>query len=86
MPTSQSATAKLITNRFVTVLNLLVVMTDKITKVFPIIVIMINKQNKTISTTFVHGQFSASALLCSVTFIFNHERLEARLLITILRL
>lgn len=74
IPTSQSATAKLITKRFVTVLNLRVVMTDKITKVFPIIVITINKQKITISTIFVHGQFSASALFCSVTFIFNHGK------------
>lgn len=72
IPTSQSATAKLITKRFVTVLNLRVVMTERITKVFPIIVVMMSKENSTISTIFAHGQLSASELLCSVTFIFNH--------------
>lgn len=77
IPTIQSATARLITKRFVTVLNLLVVMTDKITNVFPIIVIIISKQNKTINTSFVHGQFAASALFSSVTFIFNQSDVES---------
>lgn len=83
MPTSQSATAKLMTNRLVTVLRRRVVMTDKITKVFPIIVIIINKQKSTISTIFVHGQLpvSAPSLFCSVAFIFNH-RVERPKLIT----
>lgn len=72
MPTSQSATARLITNRLVTVLRRRVVMTDKITKVLPIIVMIINKQKSTISTIFVHGQLSASALFWSVVFMFNH--------------
>lgn len=83
MPTSQSATARLITKRFVTVRSRLVVMTDKITKVFPIIVITINKQNSTVRTIFVHGQFSASTLLSSVSFIFNHEGCEPHKLITL---
>lgn len=69
------------TNRLVTVLRRRVVMTDKITKVFPIIVIIINKQKSTISTIFVHGQLPASALFCSVAFIFNH-RVEPSKLIT----
>lgn len=77
IPTSQSATAKLITNRFVTVLNLRVVMTDRITKVFPIIVVMMSKENSTISTIFAHGQLSASEFFCSVTFIFNLEMRNA---------
>lgn len=39
IPTNQSATARLITKQFVTVLSLRVVSTDKITNVFPITVI-----------------------------------------------
>lgn len=81
IPTSQSATAKLITKRFVTVLNLRVVMTDRITKVFPIIVVMMSKENSTISTIFAHGQLSASEFLCSVTFIFNHGNAHRRSLL-----
>lgn len=72
IPTSQSATASEVTKRFVTVRNLLVVMTDRITKVFPIIVMIINKQNSTISTIFSHGQLTAATLFCSVKFIFTH--------------
>lgn len=45
-PTSKSATAKLITKQFVTVRNRLVVITANITNVLPIIVIMINVENK----------------------------------------
>ena len=47
MPTSQSATAKEVTNKLVTVLKRLVVRTDKITKVFPMMTTIINKQNST---------------------------------------
>lgn len=75
IPTSQSATAKLITKRFVTVRKRLVVKTDKITKVFPMIVITINKQKITTSTIFVHDQFSASKLCCPVEFIFINAKM-----------
>lgn len=82
IPTNQSATAKLITKRFVTVRNLRVVMTDKITKVFPIIVITINKQKSTIKEIFVHDHFSASAVFSSVEFMFpialNKKKREIR--------
>lgn len=80
MPTNQSATARLITNRLVTVLKRRVVMTDKITKVFPIIVMIINKQKRTISTIFVHGQLSAPSPLGSVEFIFNQRQVSNKLI------
>lgn len=71
IPTNQSATARLITKRFVTVLNLRVVITERMTKVFPIIVMMINNENRVISTIFVHGQLSTSDRSCSVEFILQ---------------
>lgn len=60
IPTSQSATARLITKQLVTVRNLLVVITDAITNVLPMIVTAISKQNKIIQMIFFHDncQFS----------------------------
>ena len=60
IPTSQSATARLITKQFVTVRNRLVVITDAITNVLPMIVTAISKQNKIIQMIFFHDncQFS----------------------------
>lgn len=76
VPTIQSATAKLMTKRFVTVRSRLVVMTDRITRVLPIIVMIIKSENSTMSTIFVQGQFKASSAVggsVTFTFIFNHK-------------
>lgn len=51
-PTSQSATARLITKQFVTVRNRLVVSTDKMTSVFPITVITISMMNTVVKHSF----------------------------------
>lgn len=76
IPTSQSATAKLITKQFVTVRNRLVVITANITNVLPIIVIMINVENKITKEIFFQDvvvlmEFSSSAddgfVICSAT-------------------
>lgn len=55
MPTIQSATAKLITKQLVTVRSRRVVITDRITSVFPNIVIMIKVVNRTTKQVFCHG-------------------------------
>ena len=56
-------------------------MIDRITKVLPMIVMTINKQKRTISTSFGHdGQLSASlTVFCSVVFIFNQKSFKSSL-------
>jgi hypothetical protein len=65
-PTSQSATASDITKQFVTVRNRLVVITDKITRVFPTTTSIIRRQKSRQKRTFVHGHFSLSSLSITV--------------------
>lgn len=56
IPTSQSATARLITKQLVTVRNRRVVATDRMTKVLPITVMTISVQNSTTSSIFSHDR------------------------------
>lgn len=69
MPTSQSATARLITKQLVTVRKRRVVITAKITSVLPIIVITMSRHSRQTSTSSVQSQSVSDGSVATVAAV-----------------